>query len=98
MTEKSQAAPQTAEDIAAIVRMQMRREIDAFRARKYWWNTLYDTPTATVVEGLVMALSLDDNRPQAMTVNVSIAPGVDVSEAAARIAALIAERSQSGGV
>lgn len=90
MSESQAAAPQSAEQIAGVVGMQMRRDIDAFRARDYWRRTLASTPAEEVVDGLVLALSTRDHRPAcgAVTINVQAAPGVDVAALVKQLAAL----------
>lgn len=91
MSEQKPIAPQSADEIAEVIGMQMRRDIDAYRAREYWRKTLASTPPEDVAEGLVMALSFRDLRPVvsgAVTINVQAAPGVDVAELVKRLAAL----------
>lgn len=92
MTNKREIAPLDASEIAAIVGMQMRREIDAFRARESWCRILASTPAEVVVEGLVLALSVLDLRPlppTALTINVAAGSGVSERELVERIAALV---------
>ena len=92
MSEDSLNAPQDACGIAMVVGMQMRREIDSFRARAYWRRTLVSTPPEEVVEGLVMALSTNP-RPCCSGVTINVIEG----DAARQIADLVTGHYRGGG-
>jgi hypothetical protein len=92
MTDKALPEPQDAAGIAQVVGMQMRREIDAFRARDYWRRTLASTPAEDVVEGLVLALSTS-RLPCCGGVTINVIKG----DLANQLACLVTGHCRGGG-
>lgn len=57
MSEENPLPALSAAEIESIIGMQIRRDIDAVRARQFWRRTLASTPPEELVDALVMALS-----------------------------------------
>lgn len=89
MSESCSNSGLTAEEIAEVARMQMRRDIDPYRARAFWQKALAAADRSAVVEGLVLALSGPAAVTQTVTLNVCVSPGVDAAEVGRRIARLL---------
>lgn len=79
----------TASEIAEVARMQLRRDIDSYRARSFWQKALAGADPSEIVEGLVLALSGPAPVTQSVTLNVHLAPGVDAAEVGRRVAHLL---------
>jgi len=89
MSESCSSSKLTAADIAGVARMQMRRDIDSYRARAFWQKALADADHAAVVEGLVLALSGPAPVTQTVTLNVHVSPGVDAAEVGRQVAHML---------
>ncbi|MER0549760.1 hypothetical protein AAA536_16120 [Pseudomonas aeruginosa] len=57
MSEEKSFPPLSSAELESIIGMQIRRDIDAVRARQFWRRALASVPPEELVEGLVMALS-----------------------------------------